>query len=116
MSERITRNINFLKDLATSNAKKQRDLILQASEDNIDALSEIAFNTLRGNIKITDETRNDLSHHKTFIRQLSRKAISSSVKKRQLLKKRKILSLLITPLLSLLGTVAGRIISTNLNL
>lgn len=116
MSERIKRNAIFLQQLGSSSQTIRNETINNATQDNIDALTELMINLLNGNISISSETKTLLSKHKTLLRTLSKKTVSGDVKKKSLFKKTKLIPIILTPILSALGSVLGRILSTELNL
>lgn len=116
MSERIKRNISFLQDLGNSSSSNRIVIINNATEDNLDALTELMINVLNGNLQINGETKALLSKHKILIRTLSKKTIPGAAKKRNLLKKIKVIPIVLTPILSALGSVIGKIVSSHLNL
>jgi hypothetical protein len=113
MSDRIKRNLNFLKSLLHSKKKKLRKSIVKvASNDNIDALSEAALNTLRGNVPLTSEERRKLKPHSEKLRALAHKKTSIKKKKSLLIQEGGFLPLLLPPLLSAAGAITGRAIAT----
>jgi len=113
MSDRIRRNIPFLKALLQSRRKKQRKALIKvASEDNIDAVAEGALNTLRGNVPLTATQKRRLSAHKDKIRKLAHKRISNKKKKTFLVQAGGFLPIFIPPLLSAAGALTGRIIAS----
>ena len=62
----------FLKLMAESKSPKRRKLLVDwASNKDIDAISEIALNTLNGNIKLTPNIYRKIKKHKKIIRLLA---------------------------------------------
>lgn len=110
MSKLIERNYSFLRDLSESTISKRREIIESATEDNINALTELSINLLQGNLAISEEDKIKLSKHKTFIRNLSQKEIPISQKKKGILYNCNILPMIISPLLGALGSVFGKCI------
>lgn len=110
MSERVIRNLEFLNKLQEYKGRQQSKLILEASEDNIKALTEVIYNLLEGNIKIPEETRVELKQYKAFLRTLSDKEIPIERKKKSIFRKRHILSAVLGPILSILGTCLSKVL------
>lgn len=114
MSKLLVRNLSFLNAVVKASANEQVALISQATEDNIKALSEVALNILNGNLKISNDTKIHLEKHKSFLRKLSRSETNFEKLKKSVLKKKKVLKIFIAPLLSIIGSVLGKIISDNI--
>jgi len=118
MSETTKRNEAFFKKLLCGvNRKKSREaLIKKASSDNIDALSEVALNVLKGNLELSKTEKKKLQRHKKKLRVLGRRNISVKRKKSFLVQEGGFLPLMLTPFLSAAGYIAGRAISSALDL
>jgi hypothetical protein len=114
MSKCTSRNAKFLKDLATAHHQKRKKIINSCSDDNINALSEIAYNTLRGNLKLTPLQLKKLKKHRVQVRKLAQKSLSAIRKRKLLHQQGGFLPFLLTPFLSALGSIAGKIISNSL--
>ena len=116
MPQCVVRNQEFLKQLHSSKAVHRTKLIKKASKDNIDAISEVALNTLRGNIPLNPKQKRELKKHRSKIRSLVHS--KSSVKKRKhiLVQKGGFLPLLLTPFLSILGGLAANALSHTVGL
>src|SRR5579863_4283421 len=114
MSKCLKRNKNFLKNLLKSNEDERQQLIDHATEDEIRCLSEIAKNIISGKFKIPEEVHKGLLPHRHSIRKLSKKTVSHKLKKVVLKQKGGFLPFLISPVLSALGVVVGRIIASHL--
>jgi len=110
MTKRIIRNRTFLQEVSRSKAFRRKKLIKKASKDNIDALSEVALNTLLGNVPLSDHHKHKLRRHRFSIRSLAKKG-SLKKKKEFLTQKGGFLPLLITPVLSILGGIAANALS-----
>lgn len=77
--ERLHRNRNMLATLAESDPKLRKLILMNCSPDVIKTLTEIAFNAVRGNIKLlTPEIISELGKHKHTLRKLSRCIYCSS--------------------------------------
>ena len=121
MCKCLKRNKNFLHDLLKDETKlgnedERKQLTDNASNDEIRCLSEIARNIISGKFKIPDEVHIDLLPHKHLIRKLSKKTLSHKIKKTVLKQKGGFLPFLISPVLSALGVVVGRLVSSHLGL
>lgn len=110
MTKCIEENREFLKLLSQSKTHKRRKIITKATKGNINALSELALNTLLGNVPFDSTHKKKLKRHRFSIRHLAKK-ISLKKKKEFLVQKGGFLPLLITPILSILGGLAANAIS-----
>lgn len=111
MTKRIEENRHFLKLLSESKIKRRRNIIKTATRGNIDALSELALNTLLGNVPLKPEHKQKLKRHRFSIRHLAKKRTSLKKRKEFLVQKGGFLPLLITPILSILGGLAANALS-----
>ncbi len=93
----------------TKDNKTRRNLIHQAKNCVIDAISEIALNCLKGNIPLNKCDFKKLSKYQTILRILSKPSLIS--KRKQLIQQRGgFLQLLIPPALSLAASIVGDLI------
>lgn len=107
MTIRIQRNRDFFRSLLQC-TKKQRDKNIQlATKDNIDALSEAALNTLKGNVPLESGLKKKLKRHCSRIRQLAHKRVSRKRKKELLVQQGGFLPLLIPAVLTAVGSLAA---------
>lgn len=113
MSKCTLRNAEFLKELCKKNRRSQ---IKKPTSDNIQSLTEIARNALKGNINYNISTKKKLNKFKKQIRNLAAKRISVKKKKNILLQRGGFLPLLITPVLSAAGALAGKYLAHELGL
>jgi hypothetical protein len=116
MSKCVHRNENFLKELLTASDRKRESLLENATKDEIQCLTEIAFNIVNGNFPLDSKTLEKLTKHKQEVRKLSKRPGSHHKKKKFLKQKGGFLPLLLTPVLSVLGTIAGSLINSQLGL
>lgn len=72
------------------------------TDEQLAALSQIALNTLRGNVPIANAYRKKTRCYKDVIRSLATRHVSRSRKKETLLKFHAVIPLIIKPLLRLL--------------
>lgn len=98
----------------TCGGTRRKKIIEEATTDEIRALTEIAHNIVSGNFIVPENTLNKLEKHKTHIRKLSKRTRSHKDKKKSLVQEGGFLPFLISPVLSALGVVAGRAISSQL--
>jgi len=110
MTKRIMRNKDFLRNVSRSKSFRRKVLIKKATKDNIDALSEVALNTLLGNVPLTGQHKQKLRRYRFKIRNLAKK-FSLKKKKDFLIQKGGFLPLLVTPILSILGGLAANAIT-----
>lgn len=109
MSACIERNINFLKALREASPYKRKKLIEKATADNILALEEIAHNILKGNFRLTDQVKEKLKRYKSAIRKLIKLKASLKLKKILIGRNSGFLPHIISPILSVIGSVAGAV-------
>ena len=110
MASRITldRNAHFLRLLFSSKPSLKKKLIEHATKDQVDTLSELALNVLKGTISLESNQFNKLKRHAHKLRSLARKR--GSVKRRkQLLVRNQRGGFL--PLLAALAPIALSLIS-----
>lgn len=78
----ILKKKEFLRLLSQSKTPKKRKLLVEwAGPSAIHLLSEIALNTLKGNIKLTPSLFKKIKKSRIVLRKLSNKKIPSSTKK-----------------------------------
>jgi len=112
MSKGVKRNHQFLEKLHGCGRSERSKLIKAASNDNIDALSEIALNTLLGHIPLREEDKKKLKRNSDKIRKLAHRRISRTKKKILLVQQGGFLPLLLTPLLTALAGLAAKALGT----
>ena len=70
--------------LREANSKRRKAMVDYANKDQINAVSELVLNTLKGHVPISQATRQRLQKHKTVLRKLARRTTSLKAKKRLL--------------------------------
>ncbi len=106
MSQRVKRNILYLKVLTKAKPKMCKCIIEGADKDLVDTLCECAQNVLYGNVPLTQSQKTKLSRHKQHLRQLVKKGQSQKAKK-NILQKGGFLGALLGPLVgSLIAPIA----------
>ena len=88
-------HLSFVKLLSYCETKQQIALLQTASKEQIDVLSEIAFNFLIENIPSSDTQTKTLAQYKNAIRTVADKKVSTVQKRRVLIKSRKFLPILL---------------------
>jgi hypothetical protein len=91
-------------------------LIRIASPDNINAISELALNTLKGNVKLNLKQKSKLKKFKKSLRKLANKRFSVKSRKSLLLQEGGFLPILIAPVLSALAGLAGKAVGNALGI
>jgi len=116
MGSRIKRNCSFLKSLVKCRKSRRLNLIKGASTDNINAISEVALNTLKGNVPLNYQQKKRLQRFKAKLRQLAQKRLSTKKRKFLLVQEGGVLPVLLAPLLSVLAGVATKAVGSALGL
>ena len=81
----MVRQKPFLKSiLREANRKRRNALVDQANKDQINAVSELVLNTLKGHVPISQATHRRLERHKNVLRKLAQRTTSLKAKKRLL--------------------------------
>ena len=111
MPECVVRNRDFLNRLHSCKRGQRSKIIKRATRDNINALSEVAINTLLGNIPLNPAQKSHLKRHRSKIRVLAHRHTSVKKKKDLLVQKGGFLPFLLTPLLSIIGGLAANALS-----
>lgn len=83
------------------NSRFRKTIIKHAPNSVIQALAEICFNTLKGNLELSPQEFKRLKRHKKALRLLSSPKLGT-VRKRELLQKGGFLSLIVSTLLGIL--------------
>jgi hypothetical protein len=112
----MKRNFKFLQNLVKCGKGKRKCLINSASTDNINAISEAALNTLRGNIPLNKRQKSKLKKYKSKIRSLAKRRLSTKKRKLLLVQEGGVLPVLLAPLLSILAGVASKAVSSAIGL
>jgi hypothetical protein len=115
-NKKLKPHISFLRNLATATPSERKILIENASDKEMSALTEIAMNITKGHFPVSDKHFHRLKRHKHIIRKLASIHIPHKAKKIILKQKGGFLPILVAPILSTLGAIAGRLISHHLGL
>jgi hypothetical protein len=95
---------------------KRKTTIEEATPDEVRALTEIAANIVKGNFQLDPKTIHKLRKHKHSVRNLSKKSLSHKKKKVFLVQQGGFLPILLAPVLTALGAIAGKAISSAIGL
>ena len=106
MSQRVQRQIDFLKVLCKASPKQRCGIIEGANSELIKAICECALNCLKGNVSLTHDQKQKLNRHKQKLRILAHKKHSIAKKKKFLVQKGGFVSLLLKPILAAVTTLA----------
>ena len=106
LSKRMVRNAPLLYALAYVSDQVRTKVTRKAAKDLVLALVECAKNIILGNVRLTITQLSALGRHKENIRKLAR-AKTSLKEKRAIIQTGGFISLLLKPLLGLLGGVLG---------
>lgn len=108
----VTRK-DFLNLLAESKTPKRRRILTDwAQKPDMDALSEISLNTLKGNIKLSPKMFQKLKRHKKALRTLACKKASLAKRKKIVKQQGGFLSFLIPTALSVVSELVPQIIKS----
>ena len=106
MSQRVQRQIDFLKVLCKASHKQRCGIIEGTNSELIKVICECALNCLKRNVSLTHDQKQKLNRHKQKLRSLADKKCSIARKKEFLVQKGGFLSLLLKPILAAITTLA----------
>ena len=104
MSSRLKKYFAKLKLLKDASAKIRKDILKDCSKGLLCCLCECAKNVLKGNVPLTKVQKNKLKRFKKKLRNLSSKKVRVQDKKK-IVQSGGFLSALLTPVISLLGSL-----------
>jgi len=105
MTDRLTRNLDFLKLLAKGNRRVRQKIIRSSHNDLIRCLSDCCLNVIKGNVQLDNQQKKRLVRHRKTVRNLSHKTVSLKKKRALLLQKGGALPALLVPILSIVGSL-----------
>lgn len=108
MSKCIHRNHDYLSVLGRCSSRERSAIIKHANKDLLLAISEVALNIAQQNIPLSSSQLSALRRHKQLLQLIASKKVSHLKKRKLLVQKGGFLPLLLAPLLSLLGGLAGK--------
>lgn len=110
MSELVRRHLPLLRRLLRMNNNAKRKFIKQCHGDIVICLSECAKNVLKGNVPLKRHHLQKLRRVKKNVKQLALKKTPLK-QKRKILQKGGFLGALLTPVLSVLGSLIGGVLT-----
>ena len=105
MTDRLRRNVDFLRMLAKGNSTKRKRLLACAHKDLIQCISECALNVLKGNVKLSSVDLKRIKRHRKLVRTLAEKKTALKKKRELLIQKGGGLPALLIPILTLVSTL-----------
>lgn len=111
--KRLERNLSLLDVLNKANKPQRNALINTTTKDQLQCICDCASNILNGNIKITDSDLRKLKRYQNHLRFLSDKN-GQIEKKRIVIQEGGFLPLLLTPILSVAGSLLADVISKSI--
>jgi hypothetical protein len=105
MTDRLERNLDFLKILAKATRRKRTKIISQCNADLICCLSECCLNVIKGNVPLKPDDKKRLNRHRKLVRLLAKKKPSLTRKRTLLLQKGGALPALLIPVLTVVGSL-----------
>ena len=111
MSSCVRRNLDFLKIISEAKPKARYKIIKACSTDNLKALTEIAYNTVHGIVKLKADQKHRLKRHRIKIKNLAKLKKSFKTKKAELLKGAGFLPHLLNPIIQILTGVGASLIA-----
>ena len=104
---------DFLNLLAQSKTPKRRRLLIEwAGKNDLDALSEISLNTLKGNIKLNPSSYKKMQKYKKVLRTLASKKASVNKRKKIVKQHGGFLPFLIPAALSVVSSIVPEIVKS----
>ena len=104
MSQRVRRYLPVLKQIRKLGDRARREYVRKCDKEFIDCVSECAKNVIKGNVPLTDRQKATLRPKRKDVKALSLKKTSLR-KKRRILQKGGFLTALLSPVLSILGSL-----------
>lgn len=108
MSNRIRKNIHYLKVLHKSKPSVRKAIIENSNKELVDTICECLHNILKGNVRIPSETYKILKRHQGVVRDLHNKKVGIIKKKKLLIQNGGFLPALLAPIIT---GIAGSLIS-----
>lgn len=110
--ERLKRNISCLHLLSKAQKPQRTALINTASNDQISCICDCAQNFLNGNIPFTEQQIKKLKRYQNQVRYLANnKHTKTKQKKQVIVQNGGFLPLLLTPILSVIGSLLADVIA-----
>ena len=110
MSNRVKKNIHYLKVLHDSKKAARKAILEQANKDLIDTICECLHNILKGNLKVSPEVYRKLKRNQKDFQEIHSKKANLKRKKQLLIQHGGFLPALIAPLLGIAGSLISGLI------
>ena len=101
MSETLKRHGEMLRFLCRAKSPGVKAVVKNASPQLVETQCECCHNVLKGNVPLTTVQKRRLQHHKTTLRELTKKRLSVK-RRKQLLQKGGFIGALLGPVLNVL--------------
>lgn len=115
MAKRLKRNLNYLHMVHDAKAADRKYLLHHAKPDQILCLADCCHNVINGNVKLTQTQRNRLKRNANYIRLVADKNIKVPQKRKILSQKGGFLPALIAPIIGIVGSLVGDLVSKAIN-
>lgn len=111
----MKRNAKFLKEISESTPNKRKYILKTSTDEHIQALSEIAHNLLKGNIKLDNKEHRAIKRWREQIRKLAHVHTSFKKKRKNLIQcGGNFLPKLVKPVLKFIVGVATSVIANSI--
>ena len=111
--KRLAKHHNCLKFLAKSNPNLRKSVIYGANNDLVYCICECIQNVLKANVPIPYKTIKELKPYRNTLEKIINKRTSVQKKKKLLNQNGGFLPILLAPLLGIVGSLVGDVISKN---
>jgi hypothetical protein len=111
MARRLRANLDELKVLKKAKPKLRKNIIKAAENDLITCLAECSHNVLNGNIQLSNKDKTALKKHQKALRELAKRKLSTSKRRRILIQKGGFLPALLGPILTVATTLLTDLLS-----
>jgi hypothetical protein len=105
MTDRLRRNMEFLKILSKKNLKSRKRLIQGANGDLLKCISDCCLNICNGNVKLKGAQQKNICRHKTLVRTIAKKSVPLYKKREILIQKGGALPAILIPILAAAGSL-----------
>jgi hypothetical protein len=111
--ERLSRNIDFLRQVKKSSSGRRRKILGQSTQDQVKAICDICYGILADKIKLSKAEKRKLAKRADFIRVLGTKSskVPLRLKKRLLVQDGGIIPALLAPILAVAATLLSDLVA-----
>lgn len=110
MSNRVKKNLHFLKVLHSAKPGVRKAILQKADKDLIDTICECLHNILRGNLQVSPTVYGKLKRHQKVLREIQAKKTSQKRKKQLLIQHGGFLPALLAPILAIAGSLIDSLV------